>query len=417
LLLAFLLLWYGGCFLVLAMREGRRWIATHSAQLVGLYGSITLGLALAEVSCRILVATEQPPSFGPRVVQYSPVLGWALIPGVEDIGAHGWRGPSMARTKEDGRFRIVCAGDSTTFGFHGSWEDAWPHQLETSLNRDADWTRAHGITEVLNLGVPGYGPDQSMLALEEIGLSYAPDVVIFHLCLNDFADASYDHHWLKLGGFTQYKPFYVLEDGRLAREKALVPLPRDPAGNEFYPTDSNHSAPSARPFRSALAQFLRNRARHFVAGVSRKPLLDFPQQHWPIHDGFRARYALARPLVWAMIKEMSRVASDAGAVFLVTLSPGSMNPVNGPEDAPPWRLATFLREYEDDAKAAGIPALNCIPEYFTAGGNGRFLLPHDPYHLNRQGNAFIAQTTARWLKNEYLAAKLRRIVSQQSGSN
>ncbi len=85
--------------------------------------------------------------------RYSPILGWALNPGHGDVGAHGWRGPSIPRKKADGHFRIVCAGDSTTFGDGCSWQDAWPHQLETCLNQDADWTRTNGITEVLNLGV------------------------------------------------------------------------------------------------------------------------------------------------------------------------------------------------------------------------------------------------------------------------
>jgi len=417
LLMAFCLLWYGACFLFLAVPAARRWIATHPAQLTGLYVSGAFGLAIAEGVCRVFVATGQPANFGPRCVQFSPALGWILIPGVDGVGDHGWRGHAIPRAKADGRFRIVCVGDSTTFGFHCSWEDAWPSQLETVLNNDGEWTRTFGRTEVLNLGVPGYGPDQSMLALKEFGLAFSPDVVIFQLCLNDFADASYDHHWLRLGGSTQYKPCYVLEDGHLVRQRELVPLPRDPTGKEFNPADPKNSEPSARLSESALWRLVRKQVQNVVARSWRKSLMEFPPQHWPIHDAFRANYGNARPLVWAMIKEMSRMADEAGAVFLVALSPANMSLVNAPEDAPPWRLESFLHEYDEDARAAGITALNCVPEFFAARGNNRFLLPHDHYHLNPQGNAFIAQLTARWLKREYAAERLRRTAPKVSRSN
>jgi len=416
LLITFCLVWYGACFLVLAVRAGRRWIASHAAQLIGLYVSVTASLAAAEVICRMLDSTEQPWRPGGSMIDYSPVLGWTLAAGVGDTGTHGWRGPSVPRTKRDGQFRIACLGDSTTFGYLCSWAEAWPHQLEVSLNQDADWTRSHGITEVLNLGVSGYGPDQSMLALKEYGLSYSPDIVIFHLCLNDFADVAYDRN-VTPGGFTRYKPSFVLKDGHLVPVRDRVPLPRDPEGHEYHPGDSAHSARSSHFFQSALWQFVRKQAHDLSTGAWRKDPLEVSQpQYWPINDAFRAKYAKTRPLVWAMIREMSRVANEAGAEFLVTLSPANMKFVSRPEDAPPWRVATFLREYHDDADALGIPALDYAAEYFAEGGNKRFVIEQDGYHLNPQGNALVGQAAARWLKTAYPAAKLRGVVSGNNES-
>src|SRR5205085_3550275 len=73
----------------------------------------------------------------------------------------------------------------------------------------------------------------------------------------------------------------------------------------------------------------------------------------------------------------------------------------------PWRDGSFLKEYEEDAKAAGLAAVNCVPEYFAEGGHDHFRLLDDPYHLNQEGNALIAQTTLRWLKKDPQAARLR----------
>jgi len=393
LLLVFCLVWYGGCFLGLALRPGRRWIATHVAQLCALFLSLAASLAVVETFCRFQMASQL------RNKEYSPDLGWSLIPGRGDIGAHGWRKPFYPCNKTSGRFRIVCLGDSTTYGYHCTWQEAWPHQLETFLNQDPDWSKTHGVTEVLNLGVVAYGPDQSLLALKKAGLSYAPDLVIFHLCENDFADASFDHdYWHKTGGETLYKPFFILKEGRLVLGRDQVPLPKDANGNTFVP-----KTPTL-PF-SAFLTLLRDQVKPRPSKPSQEEEQKFAEFFdWPLREDRRSEYEKARPLVWALIKEMSRVSSEAGAGFLVTLSPTHMKAA---VDNPPWRVARFLSEYQDDARAAGIPALNCVPEYFAQVGNERFLLSTDPFHLNADGNALIARMTQRWVIKEFQAAKHR----------
>jgi hypothetical protein len=100
---------------------------------------------------------------------------------------------------------------------------------------------------------------------------------------------------------------------------------------------------------------------------------------------------------------MSNVSREAGAAFLLTLSPTS---IRAAEDHPPWRVASFLREYEEDYRANGVPAVNCVREYFANGGNARYLRSNDAYHLNPEGNRLIAQTTWQWLKDEYPQTKL-----------
>jgi lysophospholipase L1-like esterase len=399
------LLWYFGCLFGLVLPPARRWIATHRAQLGALWLSLAVSFVAAEAICRWQLAPSEPPDFGPRYSEYSPELGWHLIAGVQDIGASGWRNPNYPPERTPGSFRIVCVGDSTTFGTHVNWDEAWPHQLELLLNKDADWTAAHGRTEVLNLGVPGYGPDQSLLVLKKYGLAYAPDLVIFHLCLNDFADASFDHFWGEWGGLTRYKPYYVLKDGNLVLGRDHVPLPRDPLGNEYDPATQMPAAAPSAGFRLALFPFLRDRIHSMLRRDGRKKLLEWPEQYWPIHEAYQPEYNKVRPLVWALLKEMSRVTQAAGIRFMVTLSPTSMETA---ADDPPWRVASFLREYENEARTAGIPAYQCVAEYFAAGGKARFALPTDPCHLDPAGNALIAQATQRWLRQEYPASKPQR---------
>jgi lysophospholipase L1-like esterase len=378
------LAWSAGCLLTLCFASGRRWISAHTSQLFALYISSFLCLALLEVYCRYDVITSEARwrelhSF----MEYSPELGWKLVPGKDGVGAHGWRGPERSLDKPKGCYRIVCVGASTTHGSILPWEEAWPNQLERALNADDSWTLAHGRTEVINLGVPAYGTDQELLALKKYGLAYHPDLVILHLCVKDFADVSYDHDWRMWEGVTRYKPYYTLEDGQLILKRGDAPPP-------LYPADRPKERTWFDPY-SALAlkvgRFLDNRSGESLTG----------KNIWPIHDAFQAEYAQSRPLLWALVREMARVTQAAGSEFLVTLSPTTMP---GPDDAPPWRVASFVKEYQADAAKMDVQATNCVALYFTEGGNKRFGASGDNYHMNAAGNILIAQDTARWMKEK-----------------
>ena len=234
LVLAFSLLWYVGCFLILALRPGRRWIATHTTLIGVLYLLLVTGLVAAEVTCRSIPATEYDPRV-PHITQLSSEFGWSFRPGVSDIGENGYRLPVYPPDKAPGRFRIVCIGDGNTCGMCCTWRDAWPHQLEVLLNQDADWSRTHGVTEVVNLGVMMYGPDQSLLTLEKRGLSYSPDLVIFQLCVDDYVEASCDYYWRMNNNTKMYKPFFVLKEGRLILGRDYAPPPTDESGKAVEP--------------------------------------------------------------------------------------------------------------------------------------------------------------------------------------
>jgi hypothetical protein len=390
-ILVLCLLWYGGCFLTLALGGGRRWIAAHPALLIVLNLFLATGFVGAEMACRATPNTEYDPR-APHITQLSPELGWNLIPGSGDIGEHGWRRPSYPREKSPGHFRIVCIGDSTTFGSGCTWKDAWPHQLEELLNHDADWSRSHGVTEVLNLGVLMYGPDQALLTLKNYGLSYSPDLVIFHLCCDDFVDASLDYYWKMNADLKLYKPFFVLKEGRPVLGRERVPGLTDPFGKAIEP------AKQVLPhLQLSLFSFLRTQARNLFRSEAprKRPVPTKPD--WPIHDSFRAEYAAARPLVWALIKEMSRLSSEAGARFLLTLSPQHMSEA---VDNPPWRVGSFRHEFQEDSRVAGISTIDPVPEYFAEGGNDRFQLTGSVYYMNPEGNAFIARQTFHWLKEK-----------------
>jgi hypothetical protein len=219
-------------------------------------------------------------------------------------------------------------------------------------------------------------------------LSFHPDLVILHLCVNDFYDVSVERKWPR-AGVPYPKPFFVLEKGRLVFKRDFAPAPTQPSGQVYKAGDPLSFG--LRPFAVRIAEMLLERS-----DIGRNPY----DERWPILEAYQADYAWARPLLWALVREIARTASAAGSRFLVTLSPETMN---APTDGPPWRVGSFLQEYHADAAAAGVPAIDCVAEFFAAGGNDRLLEPGDP-HLNKQGNELVARHTLRWIKANVVAA-------------
>jgi lysophospholipase L1-like esterase len=395
-LLGLALAWYAGCLAALGLARTRSWILGHSAQLTTLYVTVALGLVAMEMFYRYKIRGEL--ARGPHRVsqiEYSREMGWNLIREMPGVGEHGWRGPFRSTVKPEGRFRIVCLGDSTTHGHRCPWDEAWPAQLEALLNQDANWRAAHGGTEVVNLGVPGYGTDQELLALQKHGLSYHPDLVILQLSVTDFADVSFDHDWRMFGLVTRYKPFYALEGGKLVLKRDYAPFPRQRSGQVYEPGD---------PLALGPVPILFDKSRNWLEKQDNghPPNGD----KWATEEAYHAEYSRARPLVWALMREIASTSAAAGSRFLLTIAPVFMNAAT---DIPPMRVGSLQQDYGSDAAAAGVVAINCVPEYFAQGGNARFDSVTDRGHLNKEGNELVARHTMKWLKENMPPTRSGRV--------
>jgi lysophospholipase L1-like esterase len=83
--------------------------------------------------------------------------------------------------KPGGEFRILCIGDSVTFGFNVDQSDSYPERLQAALR-----ARFPGRPiRVINAGTPGWSWLQGVLFLEREGLALHPDLVIMAHGAND----------------------------------------------------------------------------------------------------------------------------------------------------------------------------------------------------------------------------------------
>ena len=89
------------------------------------------------------------------------------------INNHGLRDDDFTTRKPKGTRRVLCLGDSRTFGYLVDQDEAYPSQLERLLRE----RYPSGRIEVLNAGRPAYSIYQGLRYLELRGLQFEPDVV------------------------------------------------------------------------------------------------------------------------------------------------------------------------------------------------------------------------------------------------
>lgn len=166
----------------------------------------TFGLIIAVVVIE-LVPRILPTRLLPKPVRYAldemdsrlhsmdpylpdPKLWYVIRPGIDMIIRHpeadfrmktnlnfptaGFRGGTLGGTAWG-----VAVGDSFTFGPGVEHQETWVAQLSEISRR-----------EFVNLGVPGWGPGQYTLTLEEYGLPLKPKIVLYCLFSNDIANVA-----------------------------------------------------------------------------------------------------------------------------------------------------------------------------------------------------------------------------------
>lgn len=123
---------------------------------------------------------------------YDASKGWIPKPNLRDVktfdnktlntNSKGLRGKrDFPYTKNKNKVRILILGDSFTFGDEVSDDETYSAYLQAMLPD----------TEIINMGMHGYGHDQMLILLKEEGIKYQPDIVIlgFLACLEIYSNS------------------------------------------------------------------------------------------------------------------------------------------------------------------------------------------------------------------------------------
>ena len=309
--------------------RSRRWARQGG---IALISSVALAPLLAEAALRVSFRLEDAPTRAPaldadyehddfwilkqrwapegrRVLprRIHPTRGWSQVPVTPDDPL-GLYKRSLEQLRDGTRPKVLFYGDSYVAGMVRDVADMIPCYIDDRLPG----------TDVVHLGVPGYGTGQSYLMMREtIGMADRP-VVVMSAMVGDFGRAT-------LRAREAQKPRLVVErDGAL--RVTNIPIDEDPP----------------RYFRETPLSF-----RSFALAALRKRFGPEPEIITPEKE------ALNR----AILTEVRDTASERGARLLFVLfhPPGEFRRPDG-------RSEFFLRSCED----LGIECIDTRPLFVAA---------------------------------------------------
>lgn len=141
--------------------------------------SLALALVAAEFALRnaLYRFKDYPKATGPSTSYRVDSLEFKTVVHLNRLNLRNAEIPP----KNNREFRILCVGDSFTFGIGVDIQDAWPTLLENKLRK-----MKKEVTVINGGGPPNARGDYRFLI--DIGLALKPDLVIIEIYMNDFYD-------------------------------------------------------------------------------------------------------------------------------------------------------------------------------------------------------------------------------------
>lgn len=306
-------------------------------------------------------------------------------------GPHGFRNSPPWPDRAD----IAVLGDSLTFGYGVTENEAWPALL----------ARSRGTTRLVNLGLIGGGPQQYLRVYETFGVPLHPKLVIVGFFAgNDFSNAETFHRWLQSGVEGNYLVWRDFGQPRRVPFSIRHPLASLESVADIYVT------PRLR--RSYVVNLLRA-AREAAGPLEAKEIVRLPGggEIQVSRDVMTAVADSATPgqrpfeLTLDAIEQIHRTAAGDGARTLIVLQPIKEEiylPLMNVEVPDPTRA---LRAALD---SRSIDYLDLTPVFRTRAAAGEQLFFSEDGHPNAAGYALIAETVGAYLRDQAAGEQRQR---------
>jgi len=147
-----------------------------------------------------------------RIRPNQTIKGEFFVDGIYKINSKGYREREFSAEKDPDLTRIICVGNSCTFGWKVNLEQTYPKILEKLLNQNLPQPKF----EVIDAGMTGYSTFQGLRFLKREILGFHPDIIIFSYGWNDMCpseredkDQKFPPQWiLNLDDFLSGSRFY-----------------------------------------------------------------------------------------------------------------------------------------------------------------------------------------------------------------
>ena len=262
---------------------------------------------------------------------------------------HGVRAPMIPQVPN--RLKVLCLGDSMTFGQGVSDEESYPAQLYTALKE----LRGPAF-EIHNAGVISLGQREQVNVAKRLIPILEPDLVLIQFTVaNDVMD---DQRWLDEPG----------PEGELLRRP-------NPCGNlEHHLALTNPLARWSRAYRLLIWRYGRHAIKYRYMVEAENLAL------------------AAKQLV--ELREVCRDASGKPIPAAVLIAPSTPQ-VQGGLAETLLRTIRINEGIQAHLEAAGIPVLDLLPALKAAHEAGQEVLIPVDRHWNKAGNAIVAAEAAK----------------------
>ncbi|HQR66939.1 MAG TPA: SGNH/GDSL hydrolase family protein [Thermoanaerobaculia bacterium] len=347
-------------------------------------------LALGELLLRLLRPRllAVPASRAEEFFAFDPGLGWTnrpnghgrmtFLPDFDHeirINGRGLRDREFAAVPPAGTRRVLCLGDSFTWGMGVEAEETWPKVLERSLRG----------AEAMNAGVNAWTTSQELLWLRREGLTYRPDAVVVGFYVNDFEENLDEYAGI------YRRPYFVLEAGRLVLKNVPVVQPE---GARWLPRGAwlqNHSY----LFRLGLFGWDWVR-RGFLERTELSPLPRRDPSRPAALGGPEAPPAL--DVTRALLAELERTSRESGALFAVLLIPANrqVRPSLRSMPAAPAAAAAY-EAARGICRELGLVAADPLDALRASEERGLPVYHRMDMHWNAAGHRLAGELVARLL--------------------
>jgi lysophospholipase L1-like esterase len=297
------------------------------------------------------------------------------------INSYGFRDREYRLEKGSGVYRIITIGDSITFGNLLQAEDVYPEQLEALYEAEGKHV------EVLNLGLGGYNTLQEVSTLEQIGIQFAPDLVVVGYCINDIGDTSPNLRYIqaaqKYGSSIYHLRLVQLIQSRL-----------DKLNLSEYSRTINSHARFVRDNKNYIVetgddQALNNRINHLRLSLKvDKKALDYfvPMYLSRPHLG-KLRYALEK------LKTLQEKYGFNVIVVIIPVLTESYQDI--------YRAVYNIVEHE--FYRVGFDVINVYEVFESSGFKSLLTREWDSVHPNKRGHRLMANQLYEYINSNFLS--------------
>lgn len=334
------------------------------------FAYLSLGIVYCLLFGEVFMRLFNPVALMPRYVTAAPygvrmnvpnVHYWQTTPETRiqvRMNAQGIRADrEYTYQKPENTCRIVLLGDSFFVGYEVDLKDSFAYLLEKAL-------RTEGYPcEVINLAVSGFGTAEMLVTLQQEGLKYQPDIVVFQWHRTDFFDN------MRAGLFrvnkagqlvhakTSYLPAVGIRDwlGQFAIYRFLI------ENSQLY---------------SAIREAAANQIKLFMVALSRKQLEEPTDESEKLIE----KNSYATRLSVHLLQEAKRLSNTANAFFCVLDIPSNRSRV---------KFESTLSNFEPEIREQ-LKMFSPI-QTFTAASNPetKLFFERGHFHLTPLGNQLL----------------------------